>query len=160
MDDSVGLTIGEVARRAGLATSSIRYYESIGLLPEPERLHGQRRYGTDVLDTLAFVGIAQGAGFKLEEIKELMRGSDDARGMGDRMRALSSRKLDEVESALELARARKGWLEVANTCDCESPADCALFPAPGEELEASAALKVVLVEGGSCRREAAASAHA
>ena len=157
MDDSVGLTIGEVARRAGLATSSIRYYESIGLLPEPERLHGQRRYGTDVLDTLAFVGIAQGAGFKLEEIKELIDGAD---GLGAPMRSLSSRKLDEVESALELARARKGWLEVANTCDCESPADCALFAAAGEELEASAALEVVLVEGGSCRREAAASPHA
>lgn len=37
------LTIGEVARRAGVAASSIRYYESIGLLPEPDREHGQRR---------------------------------------------------------------------------------------------------------------------
>ena len=49
MDDWPELTIGEVARKAGVATSSIRYYESIGLLPAPARLHGQRRYGTDVL---------------------------------------------------------------------------------------------------------------
>ena len=44
MADEAELTIGEVARRAGVATSSIRYYESIGLLPEPDRLHGQRRW--------------------------------------------------------------------------------------------------------------------
>ena len=73
MDDSPQLTIGEVAHRAGVATSSIRYYESIGLLPEPDRLHGQRRYGQQMLGRLAFVGVAQSAGFKLEEIKELVR---------------------------------------------------------------------------------------
>ena len=43
MDDWPELTIGETAKRAGVATSSIRYYESIGLLPQPDRLHGQRR---------------------------------------------------------------------------------------------------------------------
>ena len=74
MDDWPELTIGEVARRAGVATSSIRFYESIGLLPEPERLHGQRRYRSDVLGKLAFIGVAQSAGFKLAEITDLMRG--------------------------------------------------------------------------------------
>ena len=44
MDGFPELTIGEVARRAGVATSSIRYYERIGLLPKPERPRGQRRY--------------------------------------------------------------------------------------------------------------------
>ena len=78
------LTIGEVALKAGVATPSIRYYESIGLLPEPDRLHGQRRYDEQVLGRLAFVGVAQSAGFKLEEIKELMRSVDGADGMGDR----------------------------------------------------------------------------
>ena len=42
--DEATLTIGQVARRAGLKTSAIRYYESVGLLPEPERESGQRRY--------------------------------------------------------------------------------------------------------------------
>ena len=53
------LTIGEVARRAGIATSSIRYYERVGLLPPPERVHGQRRYDTDVLGKLGFIGVAR-----------------------------------------------------------------------------------------------------
>src|SRR5215210_3133355 len=78
MDDSLELTIGEVARRAGVATSSIRYYESIGVLLEPDRLHGQRRYRSHVLGKLGFIGVAQSAGFKLDEINELVHGIDGA----------------------------------------------------------------------------------
>src|SRR4051794_23109376 len=100
MDDPLELTIGQVARRAGVATSSIRYYESIGVLPEPARLHGQRRYGENVLAQLAFVAVAQGAGFTLEEIKQLMRGAEGDEGMAAHMRELSTRKLDEVEALL------------------------------------------------------------
>ena len=151
MDDSPQLTIGEVARRAGVATSLIRYYESIGLLPEPDRLHGQRRYEEQVFGKLAFVGVAQSAGFKLDEIRELMRAVDGADGMGDQMRALSRRKLGEVEELLARARAMKGWLEVANTCDCETPAECTLFAAPGEAYDASQALRIVHV-AGDCHR--------
>ena len=108
MDDSPQLTIGEVAHRAGVATSSIRYYESIGLLPVPDRMHGQRRYDPDVLGQLAFIGVAQSAGFKLEEIKDLMRGADAADGMGEQMRELSRRKLGEVEEMLARAAADEG----------------------------------------------------
>jgi MerR family redox-sensitive transcriptional activator SoxR len=147
------LTIGEVARNAGVATSSIRYYESIGLLPEPDRLHGQRRYRTDVLGRLAFIGVAQGAGFKLGEIKNLVQSMDGEDGMAGRMRSLSSRKLEEVEALLERTKAMKGWLEVAKECGCETSDQCALFPAPGDEsADPRVALTVVHVEGGNCRR--------
>jgi MerR family transcriptional regulator, redox-sensitive transcriptional activator SoxR len=147
------LTIGEVARRAGVATSSIRYYERVGLLPKPERLHGQRRYDTDVLGKLGFIGVAQSAGFKLSEIRELIDGVDSAHGMGEQMRSLSSRKLDEVEALLEHTKAMKGWLEVAKECGCASPADCALFAAPGEgSPNAELDLGLVRVDGKDCRR--------
>lgn len=153
MDGFPELTIGEVARRAGVATSSIRYYERIALLPEPERVGGQRRYDPDVLGKLGFIGVAQSAGFKLAEIRELMDGVDSDTGMGKQMRSLSSRKLDEVEALLERTKAMKGWLEVAKECGCASPAECALFPAPGEESpDAEAALQVVRVDGTDCRR--------
>jgi MerR family redox-sensitive transcriptional activator SoxR len=154
VDDWSELTIGEVARRAGVATSSIRYYESIGLLPEPYRMSGQRRYDTDVLGKLAFIGVAQGAGFKLEEIKQLVKGIDGRDGMAGQMRSLSTRKLGEVEALLERTKAMKGWLEVAQECGCETPADCALFPAAGEEpVDIDVALTIVHVNGGDCRRE-------
>lgn len=147
------LTIGEVARRAGVATSSIRYYERVGLLPEPERSHGQRRYDTDVLGKLGFIGVAQSAGFKLREIKELIDGVDSADGMGEQMRSLSSQKLDEVEALLEHTKAMKGWLEVAKECGCASPTECALFDAPGaESSNTDLALRLVRVDALDCRR--------
>jgi MerR family redox-sensitive transcriptional activator SoxR len=153
MSDAAELTIGEVARRAGVATSLIRYYESIGLLPEPDRLHGQRRYDTDVLGRLAFIGVAQTAGFKLSEINELVRGVDDGDGMSEHIRSLSSRKLDEVEALLERTRAMKGWLEVAKECGCAIPDECTLFPLPGDDVSAGPfSLAVIRVEGRGCRR--------
>ncbi|HEX4671756.1 MAG TPA: MerR family transcriptional regulator, partial [Solirubrobacteraceae bacterium] len=132
MDDWPQLTIGEVAQRSGVAASSIRYYESIGLLPEPTRLRGQRRYETDVLGRLAFIGVAQSAGFKLAEIKVLVEGVDGADGMAGPIRSLSSQKLEEVEALLERTKAMKGWLEVAKDCGCRTPEECALFPTAGD----------------------------
>jgi MerR family transcriptional regulator, redox-sensitive transcriptional activator SoxR len=156
MDGFPELTIGEVARRAGVATSSIRYYERIGLLPEPDREGGQRRYDADVLGKLGFIGVAQSAGFKLREIKELIEGVDGANGLGAQMRTLSSQKLGEVEALLERTKAMKGWLEVARECGCETPAECALFPTPGEELpDSDLALSVVRIDGEDCRRPSA-----
>ena len=145
------LTIGEVARRAGIAASSIRYYERIGLLPAPERVGGQRRYDADVLGKLGFIGVAQNAGFKLREIKELLDDSDGAGDLGTAMRSLSVQKLDEVEALLERTVAMKGWLEQAKDCGCSTPEQCALFPAAGGSHPASGlALRVVELDG--CRR--------
>jgi MerR family redox-sensitive transcriptional activator SoxR len=153
MDDLPELTIGEVARRAGVATSSIRYYERIALLPEPERVSGQRRYRADVIGKLGFIGVAQRAGFKLSEVKELIDGVDSDSDMGKHMRTLSAKKLDEVEALLERTKAMKGWLEVAQQCGCATPAECALFDAPGEALaDPDLALRLVVVAGNDCRR--------
>ena len=153
MDELPELTIGEVARRAGVATSSIRYYERIELLPEPERVSGQRRYRADVLGKLGFIGVAQSAGFKLAEIGELMNGIDSAGGMGEPIRTLSAKKLDEVETLLERTKAMKGWLEVAQECGCATPAECALFDSP-QDGDPALALHLVQVAGGDCRRRA------
>ena len=153
MDGLPELTIGAVAERAGVATSSIRYYERIGLLPLPARVGGQRRYDADVLGRLGFIGVAQTAGFKLREIRELIEGIDGTEGLGGQMRSLSSQKLGEVEALLERTRAMKGWLEVAAECGCATPAECALFPASGEEpQDVDLALRLVRIDGRSCRR--------
>jgi DNA-binding transcriptional MerR regulator len=155
MDGFPELTIGEVARRAGVPASSIRYYERIGLLPQPDRESGQRRYDGEVLGKLGFIGVAQGAGFKLREIKELMNGIDGADGLGPQMRSLSAEKLVEVEALLERTKAMKGWLEAAKECSCATPEECALFPASGEEIpDPDVALRVIRVTRGDCRRAA------
>ena len=66
------LAIGEVAAQAGMSASRIRYYESRGVLPAPERAAGKRRYTQDVLRRLAIVDAAQRVGFTLEEIRDLL----------------------------------------------------------------------------------------
>ncbi len=152
MDDWPELTIGEVARRAGVATSLIRYYESIGLLPVPEREGGQRRYDDAVLGKLAFIGVAQAAGFKLAEIGELVEGLDGDGGMAESMQSLSKRKLPEVEEQMRRAEAMKSWLHVASDCGCATPDECRLFPESGEELADLSTLELIRVEGSDCRR--------
>jgi MerR family transcriptional regulator, redox-sensitive transcriptional activator SoxR len=129
------LLIGELAKRAGVATSAIRYYESIGLLPEPYRVSGQRRYGDETLQRLEFIAAAQRAGFTLREITEL---SDDFD-----VRRLAQRKLTEVKAELKRARERKRWLDAASECECGSPEECTLF-------DRDSALQLVHVDG--CRR--------
>src|SRR5881227_2720657 len=68
------MTIGEVARRAGLQASAIRYYEKIGLLPKTQRIGGQRRYEPGVLNYLEVIDVAKRAGFRMDEIRHLFHG--------------------------------------------------------------------------------------
>ena len=67
------LTIGEVAERAGVATSALRFYETEGLIDSTRTNGGQRRYDRDVLRRVAFIGAAQRVGLGLEEIRETMQ---------------------------------------------------------------------------------------
>jgi MerR family transcriptional regulator, redox-sensitive transcriptional activator SoxR len=124
------LTIGEVAARAGRNTSHIRYYERVGVLPQPERTAGRRRYGEDVLHRLAIIDVAQRAGFTLEEIRDLTGPRNQGVSAGQRIRELAERKLPDIETLIARAQAMKEWLEVATTCDCETVDVCSLFTDP------------------------------
>lgn len=114
--DPDNLTIGEVARLAGLATSTLRYYESIGLLPSPGRVSGRRRYRRDVLQLLAVIQLAKEANFTLDEIRALV----DIRGSGTpstRWRELAGRKLREVDDIIARAQELRALLEEAIRCE-------------------------------------------
>lgn len=69
------LSIGEVARRAGIQPSALRYYESIGLMPAPRRVSGRRRYDESAVRMLKIVQLAQSAGFSIAEIQVLLTAS-------------------------------------------------------------------------------------
>lgn len=119
------MRIGEAARRAGVRVSLIRYYEDVGLLPEPERVSGQRRYDGSVLRRLAVIDVAQRAGLSLEEIRELVDHGNDP--MSDRLRALADRRLPELDALIERALRVRQWLAAAQTCGCEAIDECRLF---------------------------------
>jgi MerR family transcriptional regulator, redox-sensitive transcriptional activator SoxR len=119
------LTIGEVARRAGMRGSAIRYYEEAGLLEEPGRVGGKRRYEEGVLDRLALIAGAKRAGFTLGEIRTLLHGFPLGTGAAERWQALASEKLVEVEDAIVRLRRTRELLEEALRCGCASLDECA-----------------------------------
>jgi DNA-binding transcriptional MerR regulator len=121
------LSIGEVAREARVNVSAIRFYERSGLLPEPERESGKRRFGSDTVRRLGVIDTAKQAGFSLEEIRALLDSIDRGAPANEQLQALAVRKLPEVEALIEQAVAMRGWLEAASICGCESLEVCGLF---------------------------------
>ena len=126
MDDA-NLTIGQVAKRAGLNTSAIRYYEAKGLLPEPARISGQRRYDEDTLARLGVIDIAKRAGFSLDDIRVLLGASDAGAPAHTQLQDLAQRKLPAVEELIERAQRVRAWLQTATGCGCNTLDVCALF---------------------------------
>ncbi len=119
------LAIGEVAERAGMSTSRIRYYERRGVLPEPERAAGQRRYTEDVFRRLAIIDAAQRVGFTLEKIGELLGSRDQP--AHERLRQLAVLKLPELDELIDRATAVRRVLKMCSRCDCESIDVCRTF---------------------------------
>ena len=117
------LTIGEVARRSGLRTSAIRYYEQEGLLRAPPRSSGRRAYSEEVFTALAVIRMAQEAGFTIPEIRKLMTGFGDEPA-SERWRRLAKEKLVEVDAMIERAQAMKALLEEGVRCGCLRLEDC------------------------------------
>lgn len=121
------LTIGEVARRAGLNASAIRYYESRGVLPRPDRESGRRRYTEETLERLHVIDVAKRAGFSLDEAAVLLATSDEGEPVSEPLRRLATRRLPDVEALIARAQAMRDWLRTATACDCETLEACALF---------------------------------
>jgi len=82
------LSIGEVATSTGFNVSAIRFYEQQGLLPEPERVSGQRRYTAAVVQRLGIIDAAKQAGFSLDEIGILLTSVDQGAPAHEQLRAV------------------------------------------------------------------------
>ena len=118
------LSIGEVAKRIGLRTSAIRYYESAGLIPEGQRRGGKRVYDLSILDHLALIELAKTAGFTLAEIRRLVAGFARKTPPGERWRMLAETKMKELEQRIGHARRMKRVLGVLMRCECPTLEDC------------------------------------
>ena len=127
------LAIGEVAERSGMSASRIRYYEARGLVPEPERVSGKRRYRSDVLRRLAIIDSAQRVGFGLEEIRDLLGSRDEL--AHERLRQLALAKLPELDHLIDRATSVRRLLEICSECDCESIDVCRMFDLTSTRVE-------------------------
>lgn len=136
--DEATLTIGQVARRTGLKTSAIRFYESVGVLPEPERVSGQRRYSESVVRRLEMIDVAKRAGFSLDETASLFAAGSERAPEGSHLRALAEQKLPEVRALIERARAMEAWLGTATGCACDTLDACKLFEPEALDVPAAA----------------------
>jgi MerR family mercuric resistance operon transcriptional regulator len=118
------MTIGMLAKAAGVHVETIRYYHRRGLLPQPRRLPGTvRRYGEDAAARVRFVKRAQELGFSLEDVKVLVRlnATPNCRGARD----LAARKLAAVESRLaDLQRMRSALASLIAQCEAGGERSC------------------------------------
>jgi DNA-binding transcriptional MerR regulator len=127
MDDSL-LTIGDVARRAGVATSAVRFYERRGLLAADARRSGQRRYRVETLRRLVFIGMLQDAGLSLDDIGGML----GAAHVAD-WKAIARRRLAALDDEIARLQRAREYLDGALLCRYDHPAtDCRIM---GDEID-------------------------
>lgn len=120
------MQIGEVARRAGIATSAIRFYEETGLLPEPDRTPaGYRRYDRAVIDRLAFIRAGQAVGLTLRELRDVLRIRDGGEPPCRHVAELIEGRLTEIDHRIrELHNLREDLAHLAATAARLDPDEC------------------------------------
>ena len=132
MDSKDLLTVGEVARRSGFATSALRFYERQGLLAASRTAGGQRRYARSVLRRLAFVRAARNVGLSLDEVRSaldrLPGGRTPTKADWAQLSRAWRRRLDDQIDAL--TKLRDG-LDSCIGCGCLSLRTCLLYN-PGD----------------------------
>src|SRR5579864_2447628 len=113
------MTIGEVAKQAGLRASAIRYYEKAGLLPEPVRSGGQRRYDDRILGRLAVLERAKNSGFTLEEVRQYF--SDRGRP-SESWQRIARKKIVELDALTKKIALMRELVE--RRCQCADLEEC------------------------------------
>jgi len=113
------LTIGEVAKKAALRASAIRFYEKKGLLPKPIRSSGQRRYDPSILARLAVLERAKECGLTLEEARGLF---NDSGRPSERWQRIARKKIAELDAMLERITAMRNLLQ--RRCECADLDEC------------------------------------
>ena len=118
------MTIGELSHRTGLAASTIRYYEELGLMPPARRVSGQRRYDESIIELVGMILLWRDVGFSLGETKALMASRSRApHGWRD----MARQKIVDLEEQITSARLARTALEHALRCRHEDISTCPNF---------------------------------
>ena len=124
------MTVGEVARRAGIATSALRFYETEGLIHSERNQAGHRRYHAEVLRRVSFIRTAQLVGLSLSEIREALSSLPDERTPTSRDWAELARSWQPVlEQRIKLLTRMRDQLDSCIGCGCLSLTSCGLWNA-------------------------------
>jgi MerR family transcriptional regulator, redox-sensitive transcriptional activator SoxR len=137
------LSVGEVARRAGVAVSALHFYERKGLIHSLRTAGNQRRYGSDVLRRIAVIRVAQRVGIPLEAIRQALASLPEGRTPSrEDWAGLSARWRQDLDERIAQLTNLRDRLGDCIGCGCLSMSACALAN-PGDSLAA---------EGGGPRR--------
>lgn len=117
------MDISEVARRAGVAASTLRFYEKKGLISATRSEGGRRHFAPGVLERLAMVAMGQAAGLSLDEIRAMLSPSGEPR----MDRALLQARADDIDAAIRRMQAMSHSLRRAAACTASSHTECQTF---------------------------------
>jgi MerR family redox-sensitive transcriptional activator SoxR len=117
------MRIGEIARRAGLRPSAIRFYEKAGILPPALRKSRQRSFSVEAVLYLGLIGFARQAGFSVAEIRILFQGFREGTPASARWQRLARKKYREF-GLMVVKKSMQGLLKKAMRCKCMRLADC------------------------------------
>jgi DNA-binding transcriptional MerR regulator len=118
------LTIGELAKSTGVATSALRYYEELGLIPAPVRVSGHRRSPESAVGLVGMILLLRDVGFSLRESKALLASRTQA---VDGWRKLAQRKLANLDERIAKAQTAKEAITHALHCPHDDIATCPNF---------------------------------
>jgi DNA-binding transcriptional MerR regulator len=120
------LTIGEMASESGVQVETIRYYESVELMPKPQRTEGkQRRYAQDDLKRLSFIRHARELGFEVAAIRDILAMTGQSDASCEKIDGIARSHLATVEEKLASLKAlRKELLRMLDHCGTGKVADC------------------------------------
>ena len=123
------MSIGQLSKQAGVKVTTIRYYESIGLLAEPERSQsGRRLYGQKAVQTLSFVRHGRDLGFPMNVIKRLLNLQQDPDQNCESVKNIAREQLEEVQKRLRQLRALEEELQrMIRTCKGGAVSDCKII---------------------------------
>lgn len=128
------MKIGELSKATGTNIETIRYYERIGLLPEPQRTEGNyRAYGEQHRTRLAFIRHARDLGFTIQEVRSLLDLSDHPERECSEADSIASRHLAQVETKIEQLMALRDELSrIVGRCRGGLTAHCRVIEALGD----------------------------
>ena len=125
------MSIGKLAGETDVKVPTIRFYEQIGLLPEPDRTASERRvYGEDALRRLSFIKSSRQLGFSTEAIRTLLELADNPDDACDRANALAAEQLRAVDAKIAQLNALRLELQRMADAGCQGRAgDCQIIEA-------------------------------
>ena len=123
---TIPYSIGDLARKADCKVQTIRYYEQIGLMPEPVRTSGnQRRYGRFHIERLTFIRHSRDLGFPLEAIRDLLKLTDKPSQSCQAVDAIARVQVQEVSQKIKRLQALKEELKrMINGCGHGTISEC------------------------------------